>query len=89
MVKQWTVNEVMELQNQKKFLEQRLELHKNKVQEKQQELQRLFSQENVKDINELQQLCIKMNSDMQNYANIEAQNIQNMKTACDELDKIL
>ena len=89
MTKQYTVNEVLELQNQRKMLEQRLEFHKQKIQEKQKELDTLFAQEGVKDFNELQQLCAKLNSDMQIYAQQEQENIQKMKEACDELDRNL
>ena len=87
--KQYTVNEVLELQNQKKALEQRLAVHKQRLIEKQNELNNLFAQEGVKDFAELQQLCIKLNADMQNYAVEESKNIQIMKAACDELDRSL
>ena len=89
MEKQYTVNEVLELQNQRKALEQRLAVHKQRLIEKQNELNNLFAQEGVKDFAELQQLCMKLNADMQNDAVEESKNIQIMKAACDELDRSL
>ena len=88
-MKQYTVNEVLELQNQRKALEQRLEVHKQRLIEKQNELAKIYAQEGVRDFSELQQLCVKLNTDMQNYAIAEQKNIETMKAICDELDRAI
>lgn len=87
--KQYTVNEVLELQNQRKLLEQRLEVHKQRLAEKQKELDTLFAQEGVKTIEELYEKCVTLNTQMQNYAIKEKQNIDQMKEVCDALDRLL
>lgn len=88
-MKQYTVSEVLELQNQRKQLEQRLAIHKQRANEKDKELQQLFAAEGVSSIEELSQLCSKMNEEMQIYASKEAETISKMKGCCDELDRLL
>lgn len=89
MEKTWTLSEVTELQNQKNQLLQRLAIHKQKAEEKSKELGELFESEGVSNIQELSAVCSNLNTNMQNYANAESQNIAKMKELCDELDRLL
>lgn len=89
MTKQYTVSEVMELQNQQKQVSQRLEIHKKRAEEKKAELQELFKQAGVKDIQELSQLCANMNAQMQSYAAQTETIVNQMKEQCDSLDAML
>lgn len=88
-MKTYTISEVLELQNQRKQLEQRLAVHRQRAIEKQQELQKIFANEGVKSIEELYNLCIATNNEMQKYAIEESENIANMRNHCDELDRLL
>lgn len=87
--RQWTVQEVLDLQNEKKALEQRLEVHKRRAEEKQKELQAIFTKYNVASINDLLLLCKTTSENMQDYANKEYETILKMKEQCDELDRKL
>ena len=89
MTKTYTLTEVMALQNERQQLEQRIAIHKQRVAEKQKELNELFAKEGVSSFQELTQLCEKLNEQMQNYAIQEEQTIKNMKEYCDELDRLL
>lgn len=89
MTKQYTVSEVIELQNQQKQVSQRLEIHKNRANEKRAELQELFKQAGVKDIQELSQVCANTNAQMQSYAAQTEQIVKQMKEQCDALDAML
>lgn len=89
MTKTWTVSEVIELQNQQKQVSQRLEIHKNRANEKRVELQALFEQAGVKDIQELSQVCANLNAQMQAYAEQTEQIVQQVKGQCDALDAML
>lgn len=89
MTKTYTLTEVMALQNERQQLEQRIAIHKQRVAEKQKELNELFAKEEVSSFQELTQLCEKLNAQMQNYAIQEEQTIKNMKEYCDELDRLL
>lgn len=89
MTKTYTLTEVMALQNERQQLEQRIAIHKQRVAEKQKELNELFAKEGVSSFQELTQLCEKLNAQMQNYAIQEEQTIKNMKEYCDELDRLL
>lgn len=89
MTKTYTLTEVMALQNERQQLEQRIAIHKQRVAEKQKELNELFAKEGVSSFQELTQLCEKLNVQMQNYAIQEEQTIKNMKEYCDELDRLL
>lgn len=89
MTKTYTLTEVMALQNERQQLEQRIAIHKQRVEEKQRELNELFAKEGVSSFQELTQLCEKLNAQMQNYAIQEEQTIKNMKEYCDELDRLL
>lgn len=89
MTKQYTVSEVIELQNQQKQVSQRLEIHKNRANEKRAELQELFKQAGVKDIQELSQACANTNAQMQSYAAQTEQIVKQMKEQCDALDAML
>lgn len=89
MTKTYTLTEVMALQNERQQLEQRIAIHKQRVKEKQRELNELFAKEGVSSFQELTQLCEKLNAQMQNYAIQEEQTIKNMKEYCDELDRLL
>ena len=89
MTKTYTLTEVMALQNERQQLEQRIAIHKQRVAEKQKELNELFAKEGVSSFQELTQLCEKLNVQMQNYAIQEEQTIKNMKENCDELDRLL
>lgn len=87
--KQWTIQEVIELQNSKKALEQRLEVHKQRAEEKEKELQAIFVKYNVSSIEQLLELCKKCSQEMQEYANKESEIVAKMKEKCDELDSRL
>lgn len=87
--KQYTISEVIELQNQKKQLEQRLEVHRQRAQEKKQELQEIFTRVGVKNLTELSQKCATLNAEMQTYAVKEQQDIDKMREYCDNLDRML
>lgn len=89
MTKTYTLTEVMALQNERQQLEQRIAIHKQRVAEKQKELNELFAKEGVSSFQELTQLCEKLNVQMQTYAIQEEQTIKNMKEYCDELDRLL
>ena len=89
MTKQYTVSEVIELQNQQKQVSQRLEIHKKRAEEKKAELQELFKQAGVKDIQELSQVCANLNAQMQAYAIQTEQTVKQLKEQCDELDSML
>lgn len=89
MTKQYTVSEVLELQNQRKQLEQRLAVHKQRAAEKQKELDEIFSRVGVKSIIELSTLCQETNAKMQEYAAKEEAVIAKMKETCDEFDRML
>lgn len=89
MEKTYTISEVMELQNQKSQLLQRLAIHKQREEEKRKELSELFAIEGVSNIQELSALCNKLNEQMQVFAKTESENIQKMKEICDELDRCL
>lgn len=89
MKNNWTVSEVMELQNQQKQLNQRLEIHKERAKAKQEELQKLLQQANVTTVDELKSLCTNLNNAMQSYANEIEQKVSSMKEKCDELDAML
>lgn len=89
MTRPYTVSEVMELQNKRQQLEQRLAVHKQRAEEKQKELQEIFLRVGVKDIQELSNKCSELNSQMQAYAKREESTINNMKEVCDEFDKLL
>ena len=56
MEKTYTISEVMELQNQKSQLLQRLAIHKQREEEKRKELSELFAMEGVSNIQELSAL---------------------------------
>ena len=88
MTKVYTINEVIALQNEKQQLEQRLAIHKKRAEEKREELQKLLATEGVSSFEELQQLCEKLNTQMQNYAIEEESTIQQMREMCNELDRI-
>lgn len=88
MTKVYTINEVIALQNEKQQLEQRLAIHKKRAEEKREELQKLLATEGVSSFEELQQLCEKLNIQMQNYAIEEESTIQQMREMCNELDRI-
>jgi len=89
MTQQFTVSQVVDLQNQKKQLEQRLEVHKKRAEEKREELSKLFAQEGVNSIEELSQICNATNLEMQKYAEEVSKQIKDMREACDELDRLL
>lgn len=89
MEKTYSLSEVMELQNQRKALEQRLAVHRERAGQKEIELNALLVKNGVNSIQELSQLCATTNAEMQKYAQQEAQTIQLMQGACDELDKLL
>lgn len=89
MTKTYTVSEVLELQNKRKQLEERIAIHATRAQSKQQELQEIFKRNNVNSIEELSALCSSTNQKMQEYANKEAQNIEAMEAYCAELDGML
>ena len=89
MTKTYTLTEIMALQNERQQLEQRIAIHKQRVAEKQKELNELFAKEGVSSFQELTQLCEKLNVQMQTYAIQEEQTIKNMKEYCDELDRLL
>lgn len=88
-VKTYTVSEVVELQNQRSQLEQRLAIHRQRAIDKSQELSALFAQEGVSNLTELSELCAKTNAAMQEYAKLEEQTLAQMRAHCDELDRML
>lgn len=89
MTKQYTVADVANLQAQKAQLEQRLAVHKQRALEKQAELNKLFAENGVTNIQELSQLCASKNAEMQAYAVEQEQEIQRMAVVCAELDSML
>ena len=89
MTKTYTVSEVLELQNRRKQLDERLAVHKSRAQAKEQELQEIFKKYNVKNIEELSMLCAQTNAKMQEYANKEKETIDTMESYCAELDAML
>lgn len=89
MEKTFTISEVTELQNTKHLLEQRLAVHKQRSEEKSKELAEIFAKEGVSNIQELSELCNKLNAQMQVYAKNISEDISNMKVLCDELDRSL
>jgi hypothetical protein len=89
MTKQYTLAEVVELQNQRQQLNQRMEVHSQRAIEKQKELNALYASEGVTNIQELSELCSKTNQEMQEFAAREEQVIMKMKEQCDALDGML
>lgn len=89
MTKQYTVSEVLELQNQRQQLEQRLAVHTQRAEEKRKELQEIFLRVGVKDLQELSNKCAELNAQMQAYAEREETTINMMKETCDEFDRLL
>ena len=89
MEKTYTLQEVIELQNQRKQIEQRLAVHQQRAVDKQKELQAILDKENVKSVEELSMLCSATNTKMQEYAKAEESNIAKMKECCDALDRLL
>lgn len=89
MTKQYTISEVLELQNKRKQLEQRIQVHKQRAAEKQKELDEIFAKAGVKDIQELSNLCAIKNKEMQDYAQQEEQTVKLLNERCDELDQLL
>lgn len=89
MEKVYTLNEVVDLQNQKQHLSQRLAIHGQRAIEKQKELEAIFAAEGVTNIDELNNKCALLNQEMQDYARKEAETIRVMKEHCDELDRML
>ena len=88
-MKTYTVSEVIELQNQRKQLEQRLAIHRQRAEEKKKELKEIFAAEGVSNLQELSDLCAKLNSEMQQIAEMETSIVQQMRKQCDELDRML
>ena len=89
MTKEYTVQEVLDLQTTKAQLEQRLEVHRQRAEEKKVELTKLLQESGVSSIDELTSLCASLNQQMQQYANNEALVVEQMRQKCDELDKML
>lgn len=89
MIKQYTLAEVTELQNQKSQLISRLIAHKKRAEEKQKDLEQIFKAEGVKDINELQNICVSLNQQMQEYAQRQEKSIALLTAQCEELDGLL
>lgn len=89
MTKTYTVSEVLELQNKRKQLEERIAIHTTRAQSKQQELQEIFKRNNVNSIEELSTLCVNLNAQMQEFAQKEEQTLEQMRDYCDELDRLL
>lgn len=89
MTKQYTVSEVLELQNRKKQLEERIAVHKSRAQAKSEELKAIFAKYNVSNIEGLSILCSQTNAKMQEYANKEAEVVNTMEAYCAELDSML
>lgn len=89
MEKQWTVQEVIDLQNQQKELNQRIAIHKERAAIKQKELLELLAKAGVSSIDELSNLCVKLNQEMQTYANEISDKIAKTREKCNELDAML
>lgn len=88
-MKTYTLAEVVELQNKRQQLEQRIAVHKQRAAEKQNELSVLFAENGVSSIQELSEKCAAINTTMQVYAENESATIAKMKEYCDGLDRML
>lgn len=89
MTKQYTIAEVLELQNKRKQLEQRMQVHTQRASEKQKELNEIFAKAGVSNLQEFSNLCAIKNQELQDYAQKEDQVVQYLNERCDELDKLL
>lgn len=89
MTKQYTISEALELQNKRKQLEQRLQVHIERASEKQKELNEIFAKVGVSNLQEFSNLCAIKNKEMQDYAQKEEQTVQLLTERCDALDKLL